>query len=82
MGSLFTDSSLEIRNSKWRIQYGEQKVKNLLEWDDIWYSGVFEVADEESELKNQKFKMADENADIYLIGTIFDTRWFLASLII
>ena len=59
MASLFTNPSLEFRNSKWRIQYDEQKVKKLFDWKEIWQSRVFGVADYESERKNQKFKMVD-----------------------
>ena len=31
----------------------------LLDWDDIWYTEVFGVADYESERRIQKFKMVD-----------------------
>ena len=48
---LISNSSTEFRNSEWRIQYGGGTCKKLLDWDDIYYSGVFGVADYESELK-------------------------------
>ena len=35
------------------------KAHKLLDWDDIWYSVVFGVADSKSVHKIQKFKMAD-----------------------
>ena len=47
----------EIQNSGSNM-VNENKEK-LLNWNDIWYSGVFGVADYESELKIQKFEMAD-----------------------
>ena len=37
------------------------EVKNLLDCNDIWYAVVFGVAEYESELNLQKFKMADDN---------------------
>ena len=37
----------------------DENPKKLLDCDDIWYSGIFGVADYESELKIQKLKMAD-----------------------
>ena len=54
--SLITNLSSIFRNSKWRIQYDGAKCINLLDWDDICYSEIF---DYESELKIQKFKMTD-----------------------
>ena len=53
----------------------------LLDLDEILYSGVFEVADYESELKIQKFNMAGQNAKSYLIWIKFYTRRLLKSLI-
>ena len=47
----------------------------------MWYSGVFGVADYESELNVQKLKMADQNVKTYLFGIIFGTRAILRSLI-
>ena len=52
----------------------------------IKYSGVFEVADYELEIRIPKFKIcgfntADENANSYLIGMIFSTLGFLGSSI-
>ena len=58
-GSVITNLSSKFRNSKWRIQYGGQKSKKLIDGDDIRYSAVFRVADYKSKLKIQKFKMAD-----------------------
>ena len=37
------------------------KMQNLLDWDEIWYSGVFGVADYESKLNIQKFEMVSES---------------------
>ena len=34
-------------------------MQKLLDWNDIWCTEVFEVADYESELRIHKFKMAD-----------------------
>ena len=34
-------------------------MQKLLDWNDIWYSKVFGIADYESELKIKKLKMAD-----------------------
>ena len=56
---LITNPNSEFRNSKWRIQYAGRKCKKILDWDDIWYSGVFEVAVYESDFIIPKFKMAD-----------------------
>ena len=54
--TLITNLSWKIRNSKWRIQYGGQKYEKLLNWNDIWYSGIFGIADYESELKIRNLK--------------------------
>ena len=35
------------------------KCKKWFDLDGTWYSGIFEVADYESELKNQELKMTD-----------------------
>ena len=43
--SLIVNPNSKFRNTKWRIQYGGPKYKKLLEWDEIWYSGVFGVTD-------------------------------------
>ena len=59
LGSLITNPSFKIRNSKWRIQYSGRKGKYLLDCDDIWYSIIFGLAEDESKLKIQKFKVAD-----------------------
>ena len=72
--SLITNPHSKFRNSKRRIQYGGQKCKKLVDWDDIWYSEVFGVAEYESELKIRKFKMVDQNAKSYLIGMISGSR--------
>ena len=37
----------------------QEKWKKFLDWDNIWHSGVFGVADYVSKLKIQKFKMAN-----------------------
>ena len=58
LGSLITNPSSQFRNSKWRNQYDKRECKKLLDWGDIWYSGVFEIGDYESELKMQKLKVA------------------------
>ena len=47
-----------IKKFKMADPIWRKKFKTLLDSDNIWYSGVFGVADYESELKNQKFKMA------------------------
>ena len=57
--SLIMNQSSEFRNSKWRMQFSARTCNELLHSDDIWYSGVFVVADYESELRIQKFKIAD-----------------------
>ena len=54
-------------------------MQKLLDWDEIWYSGVFGVTSNESELNIQKFKMSDRNVKSYLIRIIFGTRVFLRS---
>ena len=57
--SLITNPSSEFRDSKSRMQYSGWKCKKLLDWDDIWYSGVSEVANYESKINIWKFKIAD-----------------------
>ena len=59
LGSLITNLSSNLTNTKWRIQYGGQRWKKLLVCDDILYSGVFGVADSESKLKIKNFDIAD-----------------------
>ena len=59
LGSLITNPSSKLTNTKWRIQYGGQKWKKLLVCDDILYSGVFGVADYASKFKIKKFEIAD-----------------------
>ena len=59
LASLITNPSLKFKDSKWRIQYGRRKCKQSLDWDEIWYSGVFGVNDYEYELNIQNFKMAN-----------------------
>ena len=49
----------KIRISHRRIKYRELKCKQLIEGDEIWYSAIFGVADNESEMNIQKFKMLD-----------------------
>ena len=49
--SLITNRYSKFQNSKWRIQYGGPIRKNLLDWDENYYSGIFEVSDWESALK-------------------------------
>ena len=49
---LITNPDSTIRNKKWRIQYGRQTCKKLLEWNENWYLGVFGVANYESGLNN------------------------------
>ena len=34
-------------------------MKKLLEWDEIWYSDVFDVANHECKINIQKFKITD-----------------------
>ena len=41
-----------------------QNLKNVLDSDETWYSGVFKVSDYESTLKILKFNMADHNVKI------------------
>ena len=57
LGSLITNPSSTLKNSAWRIQDGWLKCKKLLNCGEIWYSGFFGIADYESELNIQKFKM-------------------------
>ena len=59
LGSLITNPSSKLTNTKWQIQYGGQKWKKLLVYDYILYSGPFGVADYESKLKIKKFDIAD-----------------------
>ena len=70
----------EIRNGGSNMA---NKNSKLLHWDDIWYSGVFGVADYESKLQIKKFKMAGPIWRIkmrsYFIGILFETRGFLGS---
>ena len=58
LGSLITNPSSKLTDTKWRIQYGGQKWKKLLVCD-IMYLGVFGVADYKSKLKINKFEIAD-----------------------
>ena len=44
-----------MANPKWQT-----KMQHLLDWDEIWNSGVFEVANHESEFNLKKSKMADQ----------------------
>ena len=68
-------------NSKWRIG----NLKNLVDSDENWYSGVFQVFDYESAVKIRKFKMADPiwwtKCKIDLIEIKFITRGFSKLLI-
>ena len=59
LGSLITNPSSKLTNTKWQIQYGGQKWKKLLVCDDILYSELFGVADYESKLEIEKFEIAD-----------------------
>ena len=43
--SLIANLYLICRSSKWRIQYGGPKCKNLLDSDENGYSGIFGVAE-------------------------------------
>ena len=53
---LITNLDWKSRNSKWRFQYGHRK---WLDFGDTWYSGVFEVADYESQFRIFKYKIPD-----------------------
>ena len=57
--SPITNLNSTFINSECWIQDGEPKFKKLLYLDETWCSKVFEVADDESELKVYKLKMAD-----------------------
>ena len=45
----------EILTSKLPIQYDEPKCKKWFDLNEIWYAGVFVIADYKSELKIWKF---------------------------
>ena len=46
-----------LANGEWQV-YGWLQGKKFLDWDEIRYSEVFEVADYESEFNVQTFRMA------------------------
>ena len=62
-----TNRHLKFENSIWPISFGGSKRENSLDWNENYYSGVFEVADCKSLLEISKFKMADPICQIYLI---------------
>ena len=78
--SMITNRHSKFGNSKWRIQHGEPKCKNSLDWDENYYSGVFGVSDYELtlnlEIQDGGYNMADENVKIHLIGMKIITRGF------
>ena len=43
IGSLIMNPSSTFRDSEWWVPYGGSKYSKLLDWDEVWYSGVFEV---------------------------------------
>ena len=57
--SLITNLKLDIQNSEWRIQYGGRQIDNSINFYDILYSGVFGVAEYQSEIIFSKFQMPD-----------------------
>ena len=65
--SLIANLNSKFQNSKWRIQYGGPKWKNLFDWDENHNSGNFEVADYEPSLEISKSNMANKNIKNYLI---------------
>ena len=65
---------------------GFLKCEKFFDWDKIYHTGVFGVANYEFELQVQKFKIADpiwqtQIAKRYLNGIKYHTRWLLGSLI-
>ena len=54
----YTNVNSKFRDSKWRIQHGGSKYKNLLVFDETRNSRIFEIADYECELEIQKLKIA------------------------
>ena len=72
--SLIVNLYLKLRNSKWRIQYGGPKCKNLLDWDENYNWGVFEVADYEFSI--DILNMADQN-----VKNWFGWKWVLGSVL-
>ena len=56
------------------------KKQNLLDSDENYNSGVFEVADYESVLEISDYNMADQNVKNYLLRIKMGTRETLESL--
>jgi hypothetical protein len=50
LGSLIMNPESNLRNPKWRIQYGDRKNENLFDCYETWYLGVFWVAEYELEV--------------------------------
>ena len=50
---------LDFQNSKWWIQYGGGRNENPINSSDTLFSGVFGVADYESDIIFSKFRIAD-----------------------
>ena len=59
LGSLIMNMKLDFQDLKWRIQYGGRLIDNFINSSDTSYSGVFGVADYESEIRFSKFKIVD-----------------------
>ena len=49
----------DFRNSRLLSQFGNDKFEKRLNYDQIWYTGVSEVADQDFVIGLLKFKMAD-----------------------
>ena len=62
--SLIKNRHSDFEYSIWWVSYGSPKCKNLLDWNERYYSGVFEVADYESLFEISKLNMADQNVKI------------------
>jgi hypothetical protein len=58
-GSLIKNLMLKAKNSKWWVQYGGCNYEILTDLCETRCLGVFGVADNESDLRNSKFNMAD-----------------------
>ena len=70
-----TDYEFEINIQK--LKMTDPICKKLLDWNEIWYSGLFGVANYKSELENWKFRMSDAIWWTKMLKTKFMQRRFL-----
>ena len=52
--SMITIVQSDFRNSRWLSQFGNDKFEKRLNYDQIWYTGVFEVPDHDLAIIHSK----------------------------